>query len=54
MRCQPLIERDWHRIVNYRLTPTGACPQCGTAIAGRFAAQAGNFGRRRIPIAIGA
>ena len=51
---QALIERDWHRIANYRLTPEGHCPDCGTPIAGRFAAQAGNFGRRRIPIAIGA
>jgi pyruvate formate lyase activating enzyme len=53
--CQTaLIERDWHRIANYRLTPDGRCPECGGAIAGRFAEQAGNFGRRRIPIAIGA
>ncbi len=47
-----LIERDWHRIANYHLTPDGHCPHCDTAIAGRFAAQAGNFGRRRVPIAI--
>lgn len=51
---KPLIERDWHRIANYRLTPDGHCPQCSTAIAGRFAAQAGNFGRRRVPIVLGA
>jgi pyruvate formate lyase activating enzyme len=51
---QALIERDWHHIVNYRLTPAGDCPHCGTAVAGRFAARAGSFGRRRIPIAIGA
>ena len=50
---QPLIERDWHHIASYRLTASGHCPQCDTAIAGRFAAQAGNFGRRRIPIVIG-
>jgi pyruvate formate lyase activating enzyme len=49
---QALIERDWHRIANYHLTPDGRCPHCDTAIAGRFAAQAGNFGRRRVPIAI--
>lgn len=49
---KPLIERDWHRIANYRLTPEGRCPHCDTAITGRFAAQAGNFGRRRVPIAI--
>lgn len=50
----PLIERDWYQIVKYRLTPQGHCPDCGTAVAGRFAAQAGNFGRKRIPIAISA
>jgi pyruvate formate lyase activating enzyme len=54
-RCQSaLIERDWHQIVQYRLSPEGTCPDCGTSIAGRFAAVAGNFGRRRIPIAINA
>jgi pyruvate formate lyase activating enzyme len=53
--CQAtLIERDWHLIKQYRLTPNGHCPDCGTAVAGRFAEQAGNFGRKRIPIAIGA
>jgi len=53
--CQAmLIERDWHLIKQYRLTPNGHCPDCGTAVAGRFAEQAGNFGRKRIPIAISA
>ncbi|MDO8718749.1 MAG: AmmeMemoRadiSam system radical SAM enzyme [Polaromonas sp.] len=48
-----LIERDWYQIQQYRLTPAGCCPVCGSAVAGRFAAQAGSFGRKRIPIAIG-
>ncbi len=47
-----LVERDWYQIVQYRLTPEGHCPDCGATVAGRFAAQAGNFGRKRIPIAI--
>ena len=51
---KPLIERDWHRIASYRLTPDGRCPHCDTAIAGRFGREAGNFGRRRIPIVMGA
>lgn len=50
----PLIVRDWYQINQYRLTADGHCPSCKTAIAGRFDAQAGDFGRRRIPIAIGA
>ena len=49
--CQtPLIVRDWYQIQRYRLTPDGHCPDCGAAVAGRFAHQAGNFGRKRIPI----
>ncbi|WP_028989461.1 AmmeMemoRadiSam system radical SAM enzyme [Thermithiobacillus tepidarius DSM 3134] len=49
-----LIIRDWYRILDYRLSTDGRCPQCGHAIAGRFADQAGHFGQRRIPIAINA
>lgn len=48
----PLIVRDWYEIKQYRLTPDGHCPDCGAAVAGRFAQEAGHFGRRRIPIAI--
>jgi pyruvate formate lyase activating enzyme len=47
-----LIERDWYEINQYRLTDRGHCPDCGTAVAGRFDTQAGSFGRKRIPIAI--
>ena len=53
--CQALlIERDWYQIRQYRLRSDGHCPDCGGAIAGRFAEKAGNFGPRRIPVAIGA
>ncbi|HQN65439.1 MAG TPA: AmmeMemoRadiSam system radical SAM enzyme [Methylophilus sp.] len=48
-----LIVRDWYQINQYRLTREGCCPDCNAPIAGRFDAQPGNFGRRRIPIAIG-
>ncbi len=52
--CQSaLVVRDWYQIKQYRLTPGGHCPDCGTAIGGRFGAQAGSFGRKRIPISIG-
>lgn len=47
-----LIERDWYQINQYRLTESGQCPDCGTVVAGRFDTLAGNFGRKRIPIAI--
>ncbi|MEW5943773.1 MAG: AmmeMemoRadiSam system radical SAM enzyme [Pseudomonadota bacterium] len=49
---KPLIVRDWYEIRQYSLTPDGYCPHCGTPVAGRFDAFAGQFGRRRIPIAI--
>jgi pyruvate formate lyase activating enzyme len=32
-----LIERFGYHILDYRLTPKGACPQCGTTIPGRWA-----------------
>ncbi len=49
---EPLIVRDWYEIIDYRLTPDGACPACGTALAGRFGAYGKPFGSRRIPVAI--
>jgi pyruvate formate lyase activating enzyme len=50
-----LIVRDWHRIESYRLTAEGHCPDCGTAIPGRFDAfdLKRQFGRRRIPVMLG-
>ena len=52
--CQaPLIVRDWYVIKQYRLRADGHCPDCGTALAGRFDVQAGTFGAKRIPIALG-
>ena len=47
-----LIVRDWHEITSYDLTPDGKCPHCATAIAGAFESVHGQFGRRRIPVAI--
>jgi pyruvate formate lyase activating enzyme len=53
--CQTaLIQRDWYQIQSYRLTEDGRCPVCRAVVPGRFGPKAGNFGRRRIPVAIGA
>ena len=50
---RPLITRDWYRIGGYRLTADAKCPDCGTAITGRFAQQLGRpFGPKRIPLVI--
>ena len=50
----PLIVRDWYLIKEYRLDAAACCPDCGAPLAGRFDAQAGHFGRRRIPVSIAA
>ena len=48
-----LIVRDWYRIGAYHVTADGKCPDCGTAIAGRYAEKFGTpFGPKRIPLAI--
>jgi len=47
-----LIERDWHEILGYELDAGGACPHCGTVLAGRFGDGPGRFGRRRVPVRI--
>jgi pyruvate formate lyase activating enzyme len=47
-----LIVRDWYRIDACRVTPQGTCPDCGTAIAGRYGNVGKPFGPRRIPVTI--
>jgi len=49
---QAVIVRDWHDIRSYRVTADGRCDACGAAIAGRFEAFNGRFGRRRIPVRV--
>jgi pyruvate formate lyase activating enzyme len=44
------IVRDWYDIRHYDLTPQGACPECGTTVAGRFGVYQTPFGPRRIPV----
>ncbi len=48
-----VIERDRYSIRRYRLDEQGRCARCGTALPGRYAAKAEDFGTRRIPITIG-
>jgi len=48
----PLIVRDWYQIRSYELTPDGKCPHCSSRVAGVFDTFHGQFGRRRIPVAI--
>lgn len=46
-----LIERDWYEIGRYNIK-AGACAHCGERVPGRFAADRGSFGARRIPVSI--
>lgn len=47
-----LIVRDWYRLLSYRVTPEGRCPDCGAEVPGRFDAAPGVFGARRVPVRI--
>ncbi len=47
-----LIARDRYSILDYRLTAEGRCPECAMSIPGRFEAEPGEFGPRRIAIQI--
>ena len=45
-----LIERDWYQLGRWQLDAGGHCQQCGTRLHGRFENQAGDWGRRRMPM----
>jgi AmmeMemoRadiSam system radical SAM enzyme/AmmeMemoRadiSam system protein B/AmmeMemoRadiSam system protein A len=46
-----LIERDWYQLGAYRLKGSH-CAQCGTRIAGHFDESPGDWGAKRLPVAI--
>lgn len=47
---QCLIGRDWYDLSEWNLTADGHCNRCGSACAGVFAAQPGDWGSRRVPV----
>jgi pyruvate formate lyase activating enzyme len=47
-----VIQRDWYDILATNLRG-GACGACGTPVAGRFGAEVGRFGRRRMRVVVG-
>jgi pyruvate formate lyase activating enzyme len=49
-----LIGRDWYRLQDWRLGPAGRCRACGQACPGVFEARPGTWGRRRLPVQLGA
>ncbi|HEV2112021.1 MAG TPA: AmmeMemoRadiSam system radical SAM enzyme [Gammaproteobacteria bacterium] len=53
--CQALlIERDWYELGEWRLDREGRCLACGTSLPGRFVAEPGHWGRKRMPVRIAA
>ena len=47
-----LIERDWYRLGEWRLTREGCCPSCGARCAGVFEERPGRWDARRMPVRI--
>ena len=49
-----LIERDWYTLGTYRVSDSGACPDCGHVLAGKgLARRPGAWGPKRLPVVIG-
>ncbi len=51
---EPVIVRDWYRMLRYALDDRGACRACGAVLPGVFDGPVGTFGARRIPIRLSA
>ena len=47
-----VIERDWYRLGEWRLTDGGRCAHCGHAIASVFEDRPGDWGPRRLPVSM--
>ncbi|WP_338057544.1 AmmeMemoRadiSam system radical SAM enzyme [Sulfuriflexus mobilis] len=47
---EKLIVRDWYELKAWQLDEKGQCKQCGTACAGVFEAEPGQWGARRQPV----
>ncbi|MGD2067055.1 MAG: AmmeMemoRadiSam system radical SAM enzyme [Gemmatimonadota bacterium] len=51
---QLLIGRDWYVLSAWHLDAGGCCSRCGTEVPGRFEAEPGTWGARRMPVRLGA
>ncbi len=49
-----LIERDWYALGKWQLDNSAHCIKCGTPLPGVFDGKPGQWGRRRMPVRIGA
>ena len=49
---QRLIGRDWYELSTWNLEANGGCRFCGTRLPGVFEPAPGDWGRRRVPVAL--
>ena len=49
---RPVIVRDWYEISRYDVTDSGRCTHCGTVLDGVFDGPRGDWGARRLPVAL--
>ncbi len=49
-----VIERDWYELGAWHLDETGHCLTCGTRLPGVIEGPPGTWGRRRVPVRMGA
>jgi len=49
-----VIGRDWYELSDWNLDAKGCCTFCGTELAGVFEEKPGTWGRKRLPVDIGA
>ncbi len=47
-----LIERDWYVLGHWGLDEKGCCSKCGTRLAGMLESRPGDWGARRMPVAM--
>jgi pyruvate formate lyase activating enzyme len=47
-----LIGRDWHQLTAWHLDPQGRCSACGEPLPGVFERGPGDWGSRRLPVAL--
>ncbi len=45
-----VVGRDWYELTAWSLGPDGRCASCGTPCPGRFEAEPGRWGARRLPV----
>jgi pyruvate formate lyase activating enzyme len=49
---EAVIVRDWYVLDSYHLDDSGACTSCGTQVPGVYDGPPGQWGARRVPVAL--